>query len=124
MHLACQRDVRARYLDEDLVAVPCRTALDRRVDVGLHDAGLRLVLDADLVADAGHAHQGAYRIRRRLLLVLPVDLAAERDPAALHLNLDGAGFDGRRPVEDVPRGLADVAVRTPRRARELDLHLD
>jgi hypothetical protein len=45
------------HLDEDLAAVLRRTAPDRRVDVGLDDARHRLVLDADLIADAGHAHQ-------------------------------------------------------------------
>ena len=46
--------------------------------------------DADLVADTRHTHEITHGICCRLALVCPVNVARQRDPAALDQNLDSA----------------------------------
>src|SRR2546428_13356395 len=80
-HAAAKRDPTTGDLHSDAARVHLRAALERLLDLHL-DVGRRHArLDHDQVADPLHADEVAHRALGGSLLVLPLDLDLESDPA-------------------------------------------
>src|SRR5579883_1202465 len=72
----------------------------------------------DRVRDAADAADVAYRTLRFLTLVLPFDLAVQRNPTVLNRDLD-CGRKERVPIQDVRNRSSDVRIVTHVSLRQL-----
>jgi hypothetical protein len=87
------------------VAAQCR--LDLVADAGM--IGERIV-DDDVVGDAHHAGELADIVLGSSALEVPIDCAAQRQPAVLDLNVDRARRNQHIPFEEIAGALCDLIV--------------
>ncbi len=108
----------------DQLRVVRRVPLQGSFDLALDRAHAHRRLDGDLVADPGHAEEVSDAVRCRLLLVLPADVAAERDEAALHHHLDGSIGHRGRPQQSAFDRECDIGIGAIAEPGQPDLELD
>ncbi|MCY1295665.1 hypothetical protein D9M70_450160 [compost metagenome] len=85
-------------------------AAQRLFDALLHIWRRGLLIHPDVVDDADHAAQLADRAFGQLFLVAPVDVARQRDPAALDANLDDVQGHMHVPLQRVASRLGNGFV--------------
>jgi hypothetical protein len=78
-----QRDGGAAHVDGDAPGLALGVALERLLDARADAGRGGARAQRDLVAHADHADQRAHRLLGARALGVPIDLAAERDPAVL-----------------------------------------
>jgi hypothetical protein len=74
-----------------------------------------------VIADGDHTREAVNRLHSGLTLVLPVHLAAQRDPALLDRDLDLVLREERRPLQRALRGVGNLAIGAPARAGKPDI---
>ncbi len=86
---AGQLDATTFSRDVDILGLKENRTVKRMLDIVLQMRGIDVWLDRNLIRNAEHAHEIANFAFGRFFLEMPVDLAGDRQPALLDLDLDG-----------------------------------
>src|SRR5260221_2914186 len=122
MDVSVERGRVVGYLDPDVPGVHFSLALERFLDLRLHPLSADRRIDRDVAGNADNAANVADHPLYLTPLVVILDLARERHPAALDPGVDLAGRDLGIRVKDVADGARNVRV-VRRFSGEADLNV-
>ncbi len=106
-----------------MLGVELGAPLQRLADPLPHAAGRRPRFHRDQVGDALHPGQGSHGLLGGFLLVIPVHLADEPQPALLDLDLDSVVRHRDVPGDGIDRRPRDLRIRPLRALRQPHLDL-
>src|ERR1700722_13730085 len=112
VHLAAKDHLASIRLDGDLVRLQCGVALQRLLDLPPDLRGRRARRDVDQVGDALHALQPANRPLGELLLIVPLRLALEGDPAVVDHRRDVLVAEGQLAFDRGDGLTGDLGIGT------------